>query len=102
MTANLAPVLGVVPAASASQNQRALGRYDRQFGADPRAVAASGAAFVRGMLAGGVAPTGKHFPGLGRVQGNTDTTTGVTDTTTTTTSPGCCPSPPPWAPARPP
>ena len=30
--------------------------------------------------------TAKHFPGLGRVTGNTDTTAGVTDTVTTRTS----------------
>jgi beta-N-acetylhexosaminidase len=41
------------------------------------------AAFVRGMRAGGVAPTVKHFPGLGRVTNNTDTSSaGITDRTT--------------------
>jgi beta-N-acetylhexosaminidase len=32
-----------------------------------------------------VLATAKHFPGLGRVRGNTDTTSGVTDYVTTTT-----------------
>jgi beta-N-acetylhexosaminidase len=37
----------------------------RSFGDDPPAVARLAAATVRGLLAGGVAPTAKHFPGLG-------------------------------------
>ena len=36
-----------------------------------------------GLAAAGVDATVKHFPGLGRVTGNTDTTSGVTDTVTT-------------------
>ena len=38
------------------------------------------------MSASGLAMTAKHFPGLGRVTGNTDTSAGVTDTVTTRTS----------------
>lgn len=38
---------------------------NRAFGWDPDRVATAGAAFVRGALAGGCAPTGKHFPGHG-------------------------------------
>jgi beta-N-acetylhexosaminidase len=34
------------------------------------------------MAAAGVAPAVKHFPGLGRVTANTDTSTGVTDAVT--------------------
>jgi beta-N-acetylhexosaminidase len=37
----------------------------RSFGADPHAVAALGAAFIRGARAGGAFTTGKHFPGHG-------------------------------------
>jgi beta-N-acetylhexosaminidase len=44
----------------------------RSFGADPRRVSAAVAAAVRGWRAGGVAPTVKHFPGLGRATANTD------------------------------
>jgi beta-N-acetylhexosaminidase len=44
----------------------------RAFGAQPRRVAAAVAAAVRGWRAGGVAPTAKHFPGLGRATVNTD------------------------------
>ena len=49
-------------------------------------MAAKGAAFLDGMRAVNVATTIKHFPGLGRVRGNTDTTADVTDSTTTRTS----------------
>jgi beta-N-acetylhexosaminidase len=38
---------------------------------------------VRGLRSHGVVPTIKHFPGLGRVHANTDTSSGVTDTVTT-------------------
>ena len=39
---------------------------DRAFGTAPDAVAACGAAFVETMLAEGVVPVAKHFPGHGR------------------------------------
>jgi len=38
---------------------------NRAFGWDPDRVAELGAAFVRGALAGGCAPTAKHWPGHG-------------------------------------
>jgi len=40
----------------------------RSFGADAALVAEHGAAFVRGLQAGGVAATGKHFPGHGSTE----------------------------------
>ena len=40
-------------------------------------------AFSRGLADARVSATAKHFPGLGRVHANTDTTAGVTDPTTT-------------------
>ena len=79
---NLAPVADVVPAGSEAANAP-IGRYDRQYGSDPGAVAKSVRAFVIGMEEGDVAATVKHFPGLGRVTGNTDTTADVHDTVTT-------------------
>ena len=39
------------------------------------------------MSAAGIATTAKHFPGLGRVTGNTDDVAGVVDTVTTATDP---------------
>ena len=79
---NLAPVMDVVPAGTADQNQP-IGMLEREFGYTPATVAAHGVAFIRGMQQAGVATTAKHFPGLGRVQGNTDFTAGVVDTSTT-------------------
>ena len=38
---------------------------DRAFGSDPALVAELGVALMRGLLAGGVIPCGKHFPGHG-------------------------------------
>ncbi|HET6877099.1 MAG TPA: glycoside hydrolase family 3 N-terminal domain-containing protein [Jatrophihabitans sp.] len=78
---NLAPVLDVVPAHFGSNPP--IGDLDRELGHTPAAVRAHGVALVRGMAAGHVVATAKHFPGLGRVRGNTDTTSGVTDTVTT-------------------
>jgi beta-N-acetylhexosaminidase len=38
---------------------------DRAFGSDPALVSLMGIALMRGLLAGGVIPCGKHFPGHG-------------------------------------
>jgi beta-N-acetylhexosaminidase len=39
---------------------------ERAFGADPDAVAACGVAFIEAVLAEGIIPVAKHFPGHGR------------------------------------
>jgi beta-N-acetylhexosaminidase len=80
---NLAPVADTVPTSLGAANQP-IGRYRRDFApGSPKTNATYAAAFVRGSLAAGVAPTAKHFPGLGRVTGNTDVTaSGITDRTT--------------------
>ncbi|MHB8069505.1 MAG: beta-N-acetylhexosaminidase [Desulfobaccales bacterium] len=48
--------------------------WERSYGPDPELVAQLGAAAIRGYLAGGVFPVGKHFPGLGdtRVDSHVD------------------------------
>ena len=78
---DLAPVMDVVPSATASSNAP-IGALQREFGHTPQTNGAHGAAFIRGMKQAGVATTAKHFPGLGRVVGNTDFTSGVVDTVT--------------------
>ena len=45
---------------------------DRTFSSDPTVVAGLAAAFVRGLQAGHVAATAKHFPGLGAATESTD------------------------------
>lgn len=83
VTTNLAPVADTVPTSLGDANQP-IGHYERDFApGSPSTNARYVAAFVRGSLAGGVVPTVKHFPGLGRITGNTDvTTSGTTDSTT--------------------
>jgi len=78
---DLAPVMDVVPPGTADQNQP-IGMIQREFGDNPATVAAHGVAFILGMRQAGIATTAKHFPGLGRVRGNTDFTAGVVDSTT--------------------
>lgn len=80
---NLAPVEDTVPSPQAAQNNPPIGAYDREFGYRVKVVANHGRAFALGMSDHGVVPTIKHFPGLGRVHANTDTSTGVTDYVTT-------------------
>jgi len=84
---NLAPVMDTVPSAAAAGTNAPIGFYRREFGYTPSTVATHGTAFLTGMASAGVGTSVKHFPGLGRVRGNTDTTAGVTDTVTTSTDP---------------
>ena len=79
---DFAPVADVVPAGTEAQNAP-IGQLKREFGSEPLAVAPHVVAFVHGMREAGVATTAKHFPGLGRVEGNTDFTGAVVDTVTT-------------------
>jgi beta-N-acetylhexosaminidase len=83
---NLAPVMDVVPTATAASNAP-IGALDREFGSDPRSNGEHGVAYVAGMAEAGVASVPKHFPGLGRVTGNTDFTSNVVDTVTTADDP---------------
>jgi beta-N-acetylhexosaminidase len=69
---NLAPVLDTVPPGGDATNGP-IGALGRELGHDPATVAVHGAAFIRGMSVS-VALAEKHFPGLGRVKGNTDFT----------------------------
>ena len=78
---DLAPVADVVPSSVGDRNEP-IGALDRGYGSDPEQVGRHVAAFVRGMRAAGVATAVKHFPGLGRVRGNTDFSSGVVDRTT--------------------
>ncbi|WP_116450516.1 glycoside hydrolase family 3 N-terminal domain-containing protein [Blastococcus litoris] len=83
---DLAPVADVVPPGNEQANAP-IGYFDRQYGSTPEAVAAAAGTVVDGLAGAGVTATLKHFPGLGRVQANTDTSADVTDTVTTADDP---------------
>jgi beta-N-acetylhexosaminidase len=83
---NFAPVMDVVPAGTESKNQP-IGVLKREYGSDPATAGAHGVAFFRGMAKARVTTTAKHFPGLGRVLGNTDFTANVVDSVTTPKDP---------------
>jgi beta-N-acetylhexosaminidase len=83
---DFAPVFDVVPPGTDATNQP-IGVLGREYGHDPLTAGSHAAAFVAGMSEAGVATTAKHFPGLGRVVGNTDVAAGVVDTVTTATDP---------------
>jgi beta-N-acetylhexosaminidase len=78
---DLAPVADVPCAADLHRNPPIAALY-RQFSSDPATAASHVEAFVQGMEAAGVDTAVKHFPGLGCVTQNTDTTARVVDTTT--------------------
>ena len=54
---------------------------DRSFSADPEVTAAYGVAFARGLLAAGVLPAAKHFPGHGRTRVDSHRTLAQVDAT---------------------
>jgi beta-glucosidase-like glycosyl hydrolase len=83
---DLAPVADVVPAGNEAANEP-IGQFDRQYGSTPEAVAPAVGTVVDALDRAGVTATLKHFPGLGRVQANTDTTADVTDPVTTADDP---------------
>jgi beta-N-acetylhexosaminidase len=62
---SLAPVADVPSVSGAAMG-------GREFSRDPQGVASATQAAIGGWLAGGVAPTAKHFPGLGGATVNTD------------------------------
>src|SRR5204863_9438292 len=86
ITMALAPVADTVPAGTAGQNPP-IGAFDRQYGSDPGAVAQDVGTVVTAVQSTGVVTTLKHFPGLGRVRANTDTSTGAVDRTATVDDP---------------
>jgi beta-N-acetylhexosaminidase len=63
---DLAPVLDVARPGSD------IAETERGFGSTARRVSETAVPFAEGLQAGGVAATGKHFPGFGSARGNTD------------------------------
>lgn len=62
---NLAPVLDV-------STKGHMERNGRSFSGDPDVVVQKATAFSRGLLEAGVVPIGKHFPGYGDTDGDSD------------------------------
>jgi beta-N-acetylhexosaminidase len=66
VSVDLAPVLDV------ARPGGAIAETDRGFGSTAADVAATAVPFAAALQSGGVAATGKHFPGLGSARLNTD------------------------------
>jgi beta-N-acetylhexosaminidase len=84
VTLDLAPVADTVPASVGTKNPP-IGAFHREYGSDPAAVARDITTVVTAAQGNGLLVTLKHFPGLGRVLANTDTSTAAVDSTTTIT-----------------
>jgi beta-N-acetylhexosaminidase len=83
---DFAPVMDVVPPGTEASNEP-IGVLQREFGTDVATVSTHGLAFLLGMDRAGVATSAKHFPGIGRVMGNTDFTANVVDGVTSVDDP---------------
>jgi beta-N-acetylhexosaminidase len=78
---DLAPVADVVPPGTDATNAP-IGQLQREYGHVPATAASHVTAIIQGMEQAGIATSAKHFPGLGRVEGNTDVTGDVVDPVT--------------------
>lgn len=82
---NLAPVTDTVPQSLGTRNGP-IGHYYREYGYTPSVVSRAVTNVVHGLNSRGAIATLKHFPGIGRIANNTDTSsTGITDNTMTST-----------------
>ena len=82
ITLNLGPVADVVAVADQGSNPP-IGALGREYGATASPTAARVAIVTAALQRAGVGATAKHFPGLGRVTANTDTSTLAQDAVTT-------------------
>ena len=71
---NLAPVFDVAPSGHMSRNGRA-------FSGDPEVVKQKATAFARGLAKAGVVSIGKHFPGYGDLDADSDHVRAIADWT---------------------
>jgi len=90
VTIDLAPVADTVAPDFRDENPP-IGFFGREYGGDPTLVASKIATVVVAMRSAGLATTVKHFPGLGRVSANTDTSTGAVDDLTDADDPNLKP-----------
>ena len=82
ITLNLGPVSDVVAVADRGSNPP-IGALGREYGAIAGPTAVRVAIVTAALQRAGVGATAKHFPGLGRVSANTDTSTLAQDNVTT-------------------
>jgi beta-N-acetylhexosaminidase len=82
---DLGPVADTVPAGTEQRNPP-IGVFGRQYGNTAPRVSDRIRTVTETMRAGKVIPTVKHFPGLGRVRYNTDSSSRAVDRTTSVTS----------------
>jgi beta-N-acetylhexosaminidase len=82
---DLAPVVDLVGTPAMAAANPPIGAFQRELGFSVSAVTEHADAFRAGMAASGVQTVLKHFPGLGFVGANTDTSANVTDTAVTAT-----------------
>jgi beta-N-acetylhexosaminidase len=80
VTMNFAPVLDLKPKAKLSRVDLNTLIGERAISDDPALVSEIASAYVRGLEATSVGATVKHFPGLGRVQGDTHLVSAALDT----------------------
>ncbi|MGX1750625.1 glycoside hydrolase family 3 N-terminal domain-containing protein [Glutamicibacter protophormiae] len=78
---NLAPVADVVPSSIGTANDP-IGYFGREYANNSADAAQDVLTVNQALAAEGVQPVVKHFPGLGRVTANTDTSRSVADTST--------------------
>jgi beta-N-acetylhexosaminidase len=83
---DLAPVADTVPASLATRNPP-IGAYQREYGLTTAVVGRAIGVVVPALTKAHVGATLKHFPGLGRVRFNTDTSARAVDATTTASDP---------------
>jgi beta-N-acetylhexosaminidase len=79
---DLAPVVDLVSSAAAAPANPPIGAFKREFGFNAQTIVTHANAFRQGMTASHVMTVIKHFPGLGFVTKNTDTSADVVDTVT--------------------
>ncbi|GAB6901332.1 glycoside hydrolase family 3 protein [Kineosporia succinea] len=84
ITMDLAPVADTVPEGFERRNPP-IGVFGREFGTDAKTVSEAITTVTTALEGNGVIATVKHFPGLGRVTRNTDTSSGAVDSKTTAT-----------------
>jgi beta-N-acetylhexosaminidase len=86
ITLDLAPVADTVPPGTSAENPP-IGVFGREYGSDSTSTASRVSTVVAAMRSQGLSATVKHFPGLGRVRANTDTSTAASDPVTTADDP---------------